>query len=139
MKRFKSRGWTARACISATAVDKKKLSPPPPASAANARRAPCSRKNCAVGMATSSSERAQMSQKSVRRSQWHCYITNVISPHGLPTHWSLKVNIPHDTTIPLTSDTPRLHQHVSRSPAAPRKRTSHPGRANPNGNTTSQT
>ena len=38
-------------------MDKKKQSPPPPASAAKTRRAPCSRKNCAVGAATSSSTR----------------------------------------------------------------------------------
>ena len=41
--------------------------------------------------------------------------------------------------IPLTSDTPRLHQHVSCSPMAPRKRTFHQGRANPRGAATSRT
>ena len=39
----------------------------------------------------------------------------------------------------LTSDTPRLRQPVSRSPVAPRKRTLHQDRANPNGIATSRT
>ena len=88
-----------------------------------------------------------------RKSAWRCNITNVISPHGLPTQYKQSYHaIP--PIIPLTSDAPRLHQHVSRSrcqssrpahqrhaaftPAcfalpsgtAPRKRTSHQGRAN---------
>ena len=42
--------------------------------------------------------------------------------------------------IPLTSNTPRLHQRVSRSPvAAPHKRTFDQGRANPHGAATSRT
>ena len=44
------------------------------------------------------------------------------SPHCLPTHTSEAI-ISHDTgppLIPLTSDTPRLRQHVSRSPLARR-------------------
>ena len=53
------------------------------------------------------------------KSAWHCDITNVISPHGLPAHYKHSYHtIP--TIIPLTSDTPRLHQHVSRSPVARR-------------------
>ena len=54
-----------------------------------------------------------------RKSAWRCDITNVISPHGLPTHYKQSYRtIP--PIIPLTSDTPRLHQHVSRSPVARR-------------------
>ena len=50
---------------------------------------------------------------------WRCDITNTISPHGLPTHWKQSYHtIP--PFIPLTSATPRLHQHASRSPAARR-------------------
>ena len=41
-----------------------------------------------------------------RKSQWHCNITNVISPHGLPIHQKQAYHmIPQ--IIPLTSDTPR--------------------------------
>ena len=47
-----------------------------------------------------------------RKSARCCDITDVISPHGLPTH-----NHTIPSIIPLTSDTPRLH-HVSRSPVA---------------------
>ena len=40
-------------------------------------------------------------------------------PHGLPTHWKQSYHtIP--PIIPLTSDTSRLRQHVSRSPGARR-------------------
>ena len=54
-----------------------------------------------------------------RKSQWHCNITNVMSPHGLPTHLKQTYHmIPHIT--PLTSDTPRLRQPASRSPMAQR-------------------
>ena len=54
-----------------------------------------------------------------RKSQWHCNITNVASPHGLPTH--LKQTYHTITNItPLTSDTPRLRQPVSRSLVAQR-------------------
>ena len=49
----------------------------------------------------------------------HCNITNVISPQGLPIHYKQTCHmIPQ--IIPLTSDTPRLHQPVSRSPVARR-------------------
>ena len=126
-----------------------------------------------------------------RKSAWHCDITNVISPHVLPTHYKQSYHtIP--PIIPLTSDTPRLHQHIPRSPVArnhaklrhhernfatrsahtlqaiishdtanrpahqryatftpacfalpggtaPRKRSSHQGRANPHGTATSRT
>ena len=52
-----------------------------------------------------------------RKSAWHCHITDVISPHSLPTHYKQSYRtIP--PIIPLTSDTPRLHQHASRSPVA---------------------
>ena len=48
-----------------------------------------------------------------RKSAWHCDITDVFSPHGLPTHYRQSYHtIP--PIIPLTSDTPRLRQHVSR-------------------------
>ena len=54
-----------------------------------------------------------------RKSQWHCDITNVASPHGLPTHLKQTYHmIPQ--IIPLTSDTPRLRQRVSRSRLARR-------------------
>ena len=54
-----------------------------------------------------------------RKSAWHCDITDVISAHGLPTHWKQSYHtIP--PIIPLTSDMPRSHQHVSRSPVARR-------------------
>ena len=54
-----------------------------------------------------------------RKSQWRCDITNVISPHGLPTQWKQTYHtIP--PIIPLASDTPRLHQRVSRFPVARR-------------------
>ena len=77
-----------------------------------------------------------------RKSAWHCDIANVISPHGLPT---LQALISHDTAchpahqrhagpthykrsyhailpiLRLTWDTPRLHQHASRSPVARRR------------------
>ena len=50
---------------------------------------------------------------------WYCDITDVISPHGLPTHYKQSYyTIP--PIIPLTSDTLRLHQHVSCSPVAQR-------------------
>ena len=53
-----------------------------------------------------------------RKSQWHCNITNVVSPHGLPKHLKQTYHmIPQ--FIPL-SDTPRLRQRVSRSPVARR-------------------
>ena len=52
-----------------------------------------------------------------RKSAWHCDITDVVSPPGLPTKQSYRTIPP---IIPLTSDTPRLHQHVSRSPVARR-------------------
>ena len=54
-----------------------------------------------------------------RKSAWHCDITDVISPHGLLTHYKQS----HHTIppiIPLTSNTPHLHQHASRSPVARR-------------------
>ena len=54
-----------------------------------------------------------------RKSQWHCNITNIVLPHGLPTHLKQTYHmIPHIT--PLTSDTLRLRQPVSRSPVARR-------------------
>ena len=54
-----------------------------------------------------------------RKSQWHCNITNVVSPHGLPTHLKQTYHmIPQ--IIPLTSDTPRLRQSFSRSRVARR-------------------
>ena len=55
-----------------------------------------------------------------RKSAWRCDITNVISPHGLPTHYKQSSYHTIPPIIPLTSDTPRLHQHVSRSPVARR-------------------
>ena len=52
-----------------------------------------------------------------RKSAWHCDITDAIWPRILPTHYKQYYHtIP--PIIPLTSDTPRLHQRVSRSPAA---------------------
>ena len=46
-----------------------------------------------------------------RKSAWCCDITNVISPHVLPTHCKQSYHaIP--PVSPLTSDTPRLHRHV---------------------------
>ena len=55
-----------------------------------------------------------------RKSAWHLDITDVIPPHGLITHYKQSYHtIP--PIIPLTSDTPRLHQHVSRSPVARRR------------------
>ena len=54
-----------------------------------------------------------------RKSQWRCDITNVILPHGLPIYKQTYHVIPQ--IIPLTSDTPRLHQPVSRSPLAQRR------------------
>ena len=54
-----------------------------------------------------------------RKSQRHCNITNVTSPHRLPTHLKQTYHmIPQN--IPLTSDAPRLRQPVSRSPVAQR-------------------
>ena len=50
-----------------------------------------------------------------RKSAWHCDLTNALSPHALPTHYKQSYH-----TTPPTSDTPRLHQHVSRSPVARR-------------------
>ena len=43
-----------------------------------------------------------------RKSAWHCDITDVISPHGLPTHYKQSYHTRPPIT-PLTSDTPHLH------------------------------
>ena len=54
-----------------------------------------------------------------RKSAWHCDIADVIWPRVLPTHYKQSYHtIP--PIIPLTSDVPHLHQHVSRSPVARR-------------------
>ena len=72
------------------------------------------------------------------KSAWHCDITDVISPHGLPTHQKQSYRaIP--PIMPLTSDKPRLlHQHdfALLSGTAPRKRTCHQGRTTPHGTAT---
>ena len=53
-----------------------------------------------------------------RKYAWPCDITNVASPHGLPTQEAILYHtIPPIT--PLTSDTPRLRQPVSCFRAAP--------------------
>ena len=63
-----------------------------------------------------------------RKSAWHCDITNLISPHGLITHYKQSYHtIP--PIISLTSDTPRFHQHVSRSPVARRRANALPTKA----------
>ena len=51
-----------------------------------------------------------------RKSAWHCDVTNVIR-HTVCQKQSYHTIPP---IIPLTSDAPRLHQHVSRSPVARR-------------------
>ena len=53
-----------------------------------------------------------------RKSQWHCDITDVIRPTVCPHTRQSYHTIPQ--IIPLTSDTPRLRQPVSRSPVARR-------------------
>ena len=47
-----------------------------------------------------------------RKSAWRCDITDVFSPHGLPTHYKQSYHT-MPPIIPLTSDRPRLRQHVS--------------------------
>ena len=72
-----------------------------------------------------------------RKPQWHCDVTNVISPHG-----QTYCNISHDTT-----NHPAHQRHAAFTPAcftlpsgtARHKRTFHQGRANPNGAATSRT
>ena len=51
------------------------------------------------------------------------------SPHGLPTHYKQSIYRTIPPIIPLTSDTPRLHQHVSRSPAPRRRANARPTKA----------
>ena len=71
------------------------------------------------------------------KSPWHCDIMNVLWPHGLST-----AHISFDTT-----NDPAHQRHAAFTPAcfalpsgtAPRKHTSHQGRANPNGTATSRT
>ena len=59
---------------------------------------------------------------------WHCDITNVLWPHGLSTHWKHTYHMRQPIT-PLTSDTPRLRQHVLRSPVARRHANALPTKA----------
>ena len=69
----------------------------------------------------------------------HCDITDVNSPHGLPTHYAI---LSHDT-----ANHPPHQRHAAFTPAcfalpsgtAPRKRTFHQGRANTHGAATSRT
>ena len=56
-----------------------------------------------------------------RKSAWRCDITDVIWPRVLPTHYKQSYHTIPPPITPFTSDTPRLHQHVSRSPVARRR------------------
>ena len=73
-----------------------------------------------------------------RKSQWHCDITNVLWPHGLSTHKKQTYRVTPPMIL-LTSDTPRLRQHVSRSPVARRHAITLPTKAAHIGTATSRT